>query len=338
MALSEVGAGIAGMGSVVPEVVVTNHDLEGRMDTSDEWIRSKIGILERRWVRQDQAMTDLAIPAARQAVEQAGIDAREIELIIVAGSNHDYLMPATACLVQAALGADNAGALDIKNACSGFVYALGAGAAFVQNHTASTVLVIGAEVHSKIIDQDDRTMAPFFGDGAGAVVLRRTRPGTGVLSSFFGADGYNADAIIVPAGGSRRPVDHEAIEENAHLCRMDGKRVKTFIQRVFPYAIQQTCRRAGHEVTDLDFVISHQANLHLIREGMENMGLPMSKTLTMLEWLGNSGAASVPTVLKEAVDRGQIQPGDLVATAGYGAGLAYGANLMRWPAPDDFLP
>ncbi len=338
MALSEVGAGIAGMGAVVPEVVVTNRDLEGRMETSDEWIRSKIGILERRWVREDQAMTDLAIPAARQAVEQAGIDAREIELIIVAGSNHDYLMPATACLVQAALGADNAGAMDIKNACSGFVYALGAGAAFVQNHTASTVLVIGAEVHSKIIDQNDRTMAPFFGDGAGAVVLKRTRPGTGILSSYFGADGYNADAIIVPAGGSRRPVDADAIAENAHLCHMDGRRVKAFIQRVFPFAIQQACRRAGHEVTDLDFVISHQANLHLIREGMENMGLPMSKTLTMLEWLGNSGAASVPTVLKEAVDRGQIVPGDLVATAGYGAGLAYGANLLRWAAPDDFLP
>ena len=338
MAWSEVGAGIAGMGAVVPEVVVTNHDLEGRMDTSDEWIRSKIGILERRWVREDQAMTDLAIPAARQAVEQAGIDPREIELIIVAGSNHDYLMPATACLVQAALGADNAGAMDIKNACSGFVYALGAGAAFVQNHTADTVLVIGAEIHSKIIDQNDRTMAPFFGDGAGAVVLKRTRPGTGVLASHFGADGYNADAIIVPAGGSRRPVDTDAIAENAHLCHMDGKRVKTFIQRVFPHAIQQACRRAGYEVSDLDFVVSHQANLHLIREGMETMGLPMSKTLTMLEWLGNSGAASVPTVLKEAVDRDQIRPGDLVATAGYGAGLAYGANVVRWPAPDDFLP
>jgi 3-oxoacyl-[acyl-carrier-protein] synthase III len=338
VALNAVGVGIAGMGAVVPEVVVTNHDLEGRMDTSDEWIRSKIGIVERRWVREDQAMTDLAIPAARQAIEQAAIDAREIELIIVAGSNHDYLMPATACLVQAALGADNAGAMDIKNACSGFVYALGAGAAFVQNQTASTVLVIGAEIHSKIIDQTDRTMAPFFGDGAGAVVLKRTRPGTGILSSYFGADGYNADAIIVPAGGSRRPVDPEAIAENAHLCHMDGKRVKAFIQRVFPFAIQQACRRAGHEVTDLDFVISHQANLHLIREGMENMGLPMSKTLTMLEWLGNSGAASVPTVLKEAVDRGQIRPGDLVATAGYGAGLAYGANLLRWAAPDDFLP
>jgi len=338
MGCSEVGAGIAGMGAVIPEVVVTNHDLEARMDTTDAWIRTKIGILERRWVRDDQAMTDLAIPAARQAIEQAGIDAREIDMIVVAGSNHDYLMPATACLVQAALGADNAGALDIKNACSGFVYALGVGAAFIQNHTASTVLVIGAEIHSKIIDHNDRTMAPFFGDGAGAVVLRRTRPETGVLSSFFGADGQNADAIIVPAGGSRRPVDAGALEENAHLCHMDGKRVKTFIQRVFPYAIQQASRRAGFEVTDLDFVISHQANLHLIREGMETMGLPMSKTLTMLEWLGNSGAASVPTVLKEAVDRGAIQPGHLVALAGYGAGLAYGANVLRWTAPDDFLP
>jgi 3-oxoacyl-[acyl-carrier-protein] synthase-3 len=338
MSVEQVGVGIAGMGAVVPEVVVTNRDLEARMDTSDEWIRNKIGIVERRWARDDQAMTDLAIPAARQAIAQAGIDPLEIELIIVAGSNHDYLMPATACLVQAAIGADNAGALDIKNACSGFVYALGAGAAFVQNRTADTVLVIGAEIHSKIIDRNDRTMAPFFGDGAGAVVLRRTRPGTGILASFFGADGYNADAIIVPAGGSRRPVDAEALEENAHLCRMDGKRVKTFIQRVFPYAIEQACRRAGYEVRDLDFVISHQANLHLIREGMESMGLPMSKTLTMLEWLGNSGAASVPTVLKAAVDEGRIRPGSLVALAGYGAGLAYGANVMRWPDAADFLP
>jgi 3-oxoacyl-[acyl-carrier-protein] synthase-3 len=330
------GAGIAGVGSFVPEVVITNHDLERRMDTSDAWIREKIGIVERRVVRPDQAMTDLAIPAARQAVEDAGIDPKEIDLILVAGSNHDYLMPATACLVQAALDADNAGALDMKNACSGFVYALGAGAAFIQNGTADTVLVVGAEVHSKIIDPDDRTMAPFFADGAGAVVLRPTAPDRGILSSFYGADGKNADAIIVPAGGSRRPVDVEAVEEKLHLCRQDGKRVKAFIQRVFPLAVREAARRAGHEVSDLDFVISHQANLHLIREGMERLGLSMDKTLTLIEYLGNSGSASVPTVLHEAVRRGRIRPGDLVATVGYGAGLAYGANIIRWCGADEF--
>lgn len=330
------GAGIAGCGSYVPEVVITNHDLEQRMDTTDTWIREKIGIVERRVVRPDQAMTDLAIPAARQAVEDAGIDPKTIDLILVAGSNHDFLMPATACLVQAALGADDAGALDMKNACSGFVYALGAGAAFIQNGTADTVLVIGAEIHSKIIDPNDRTMAPFFADGAGAVVLKPTEPDVGVLSSFYGADGKNADAIIVPAGGSRRPMDAEAVEQGLHLCHQDGRRVKAFIQRVFPYAVRQAASRAGHEVADLDFVISHQANLRLIQEGMENLGLSMEKTLTLIEYLGNSGSASIPTVLAEAVRRELIRPGDLVATCGYGAGLAYGANVIRWCGPDDF--
>lgn len=332
------GAAIAGSGAYVPDTVVTNDDLAARMDTSDAWIRSHIGIVERRWARPDQAMSDLALPAARQALSRAGVGPEDLDLIVVAGSAHDYLMPATAALLQASLGARHAGVLDIKNACSGFVYALGAAGALVETGIVDTALVVGAEVHSRIINPDDRTMAPFFGDGAGAVVLRPSRPGTGLLSAYYGADGDNADAIMVEAGGSRRPVDAEALAAKAHLCRMDGPRVKTFIQEVFPLSVERACERAGVRVADLRFVIAHQANLHLIREGMEQLGLGMERTLTLLERYGNSGSASVPTVLDAALEQGRIRPGDLVAMSAFGAGLAYGAITLRWAGPEDFLP
>lgn len=328
---------IAGVGAVIPEVIVTNHDLELRMDTSDAWIREKIGIRERRIARPDQAMSDLAIPAARQALERAGLDPGDLEMIIVAGSNHDMLMPATSCLVQAALDAPRAGCLDMKNACSGFVYALGCATALIENGTARNALVIGAEIHSKIIDPDDRTMAPFFGDGAGAVVLRRCHPGVGMLASFFGADGYNADAIIVPAGGSREPFGPEAYHAGRHLCSMDGRRVKAFIEDVLVRSVREAMARAGLVPEDLDFLIPHQANLRLIEAALPALGLTTAQTHTMIEWCGNAGSASIPTVLEEAWRLGKIAPGDVVALSGFGAGLAYGANVMRWAGEGDFI-
>ncbi|MBX6351422.1 MAG: ketoacyl-ACP synthase III [Clostridia bacterium] len=337
MQTSPCGAAVAGVGAVIPEVVVTNSDLEARMDTTDAWIREKIGIRERRIARADQAMSDLAIPAAREALADAGLAPEELEFIVVAGSNHDMLMPATSCLVQAALGAERAGCLDMKNACSGFVYALGAAAALVQTGTVRNALVVGAEIHSKIIDPDDRTMAPFFGDGAGAVVLKRSRPGTGVLANYYGADGANADAIIVPAGGSREPFSPEAFEKKRHLCTMDGRRVKTFIRAVLTSSVREVLARAGLGLPDLDFLIPHQANLRLIEEAMAELGLPPEKTHTVIEWCGNSGSASIPTVLHEAVRLGKVRPGHVVALVGFGAGLAYGANLLRWAGEDDFL-
>jgi 3-oxoacyl-[acyl-carrier-protein] synthase-3 len=331
------GAAVMGLGTAIPDRTVTNQDLERTLDTTDAWIRSHVGMEARRIVHDDQAMSDLAIPAGRAALADAGISADELDLIIVAGSAHDYLMPATACLVQDALGARRAGALDIKNACSGFVYALGAGAGFIRSGMARTVLVIGAEIHSKIIDWADRTMAIFFGDGAGAVVLRRSRPEVGVLAAVYGADGANADAIIVPAGGSRLPVTPQLVEDKQHLCRQDGPRVKTFIQRVFPESVRDVCARAGIRPTDLDFVISHQSNLRLIEEGMANLGLPMDRTHTVLERYGNQGSASIPIVWQEALQLGKIGPGSLVALSGYGAGLAYGAVLVRLAGREDFL-
>jgi 3-oxoacyl-[acyl-carrier-protein] synthase-3 len=331
------GAAVMGIGAAIPARSVDNAELEQRMDTTDAWIRSHIGIRARRVVEPDQAMSDLAIPAAREALANAGVGADEVDLIVVAGSNHDYLMPATACLVQDALGARAAGALDIKNACSGFVYALGAAAGLVQNGTCRTILVIGAEIHSKIIDWNDRTMAPFFGDGAGAVVLRRSRPGVGVLSAVYGADGSNADAIIVEAGGSREPTTAEALARGATLCRQDGARVKRFIQRVFPESVRAVTARVGLTPEDLDFVISHQSNLRLIEEGLDELGVDRQKTHTIIEDYGNQGSASIPIVWRDALRLGKIGPGSLVALSGYGAGLAYGAVLVRLAGRDDFL-
>lgn len=331
------GAAIAGIGSVIPEVVITNHDLEKNMDTTDAWIQEKIGIKERRIARPDQAMSDLAIAAGRQAVADADMDPEAIEMVIVAGSNHDYLMPNTSCIVQDKIGAPNAGALDLRNACSGFIYALGVGASMIQAGVLRNALVIGAEIHSRIIDWTERTVAVFFGDGAGAVMLKRCRPEVGVLSSFYGADGANADAIITPAGGSRQPLTAELVEQKAHLCRQDGKRVKGFVQHVFEHSVRQALDRAGHSVQDLSFLISHQANLRLIEEGMGKLGLPMSKTHTIIEWAGNSGSASVPTCLHDALKHGKIKAGDLLALTGFGAGLAYGANVVRWAGAGDFI-
>lgn len=337
MKFERYGAAIAGVGAEIPEGQVTNQDLEKRMDTTDEWIWERVGVRTRRVVRDDQAMSDIAIPAALKALDDAGVAASELDMVIVAGSNHDYLMPGTACVVQGAIGADNAGALDLKNACSGFVYALGTGAGFVQNGTCKNVLVVGAEVHSKIIDWNDRTMAIFFGDGAGAVVLRRSKPEVGVLSSFYGSDGKNADAILVEAGGSRLPVNHEAIDRGAHLCHQDGKRVKNFILEVFPKSIRRALERLDLTPQDLDFLISHQANLRLIEQVVAEMGLSMDKTHTIIEKYGNQGSASIPTALREAMDLGKVKAGDLVAFSGYGAGLAYGANVVRLASPEDFV-
>jgi 3-oxoacyl-[acyl-carrier-protein] synthase-3 len=331
------GAAILGVGAAIPNRRVTNQELEAAMDTTDGWIREHVGIHTRRVVEDDQAMSDLAIPAARAALADAGVTAADLDFVIVAGSNHDYLMPATACLVQAALGAREAGALDIRNACSGFIYGLGVGASLIQNGTCRTVLVVGAEIHSKIIDWSDRTMAVFFGDGAGAVVLSRSRPEVGVLALYYGADGENADAIIVPAGGSRQPLTAALLEQKAHVCRQDGRRVKEFIERVFPESVRRVCARYGVEVAELDFLISHQANLRLIERCMAALGLPMTKTHTVLEEYGNQGSASIPIVLQEALRLGKVRPGSLVAMTGYGAGLAYGAALVRLASREDFL-
>lgn len=331
--------GIAGLGHYVPEKCVTNQDLEKMVDTTDEWIKSKIGIEKRYVASPHQALSDLSIEAAQRAIDAAGLRPADIDMLIITGQNHDHKTPATSCIVQDKMKMRHVAAVDVSTACSGFVYGLAIGSKFVADHTYDNVLVIGAEIHSRMISWQDRTTCVFFGDGAGAAVLRPADHGSGFLSFDLGSDGSGADAIVIPAGGSRIPTNSDAIipreEASGQVrslldARMDGKAVYEFATRVFPRTILASLARADLEVDDIDFVISHQANKNIIREGMNALGLPMEKTYLNLEKYGNCSSASIPIALNEAVEAGKILRGDVVALVGFGAGLSWGSTLMRW--------
>jgi 3-oxoacyl-[acyl-carrier-protein] synthase-3 len=253
-----------------------------------------------------------------------------VDLIIVAATNHDMLLPATACLVQGALGARRAAAFDVRIACAGAVYALVTGAKFIADGSYETVLVVGAEVHSKMIDYTDRTTAVFFSDGAGAAVLRPTSAGRGLIAWDLGADGANGDAITVPAGGSRLPASHETVEKRLHYVKMEGRRVYDFAVRIFPYTVRRTLARAGLTTSDIDLLIAHQANINIIREGMAALKLSLNRTFNTLEKYGNASAASLFLTMAKAEEAGKLRPGDLLMLVAFGAGLAWGSAALRW--------
>lgn len=330
---------IGGLGFYVPEHCVTNADLAEMVDTTDEWIRTKIGI-EKRYVADDgEALSDLAIKAAERALRDADLRPQDIDMLVITGQNHDYKTPATSCIVQYKMGMRNVAAIDVATACSGFVYGLAIGSKFVADHTYENVLVIGAEIHSRMISWQDRTTCVFFGDGAGAAVLRPAREGYGFLSFDLGADGSGYESIIIPAGGSRRPLTpdmlvprQEAYGQTRAMidARMDGKAVYEFATEIFPRTIRASLRQANLEVADVDFVVSHQANKNIVREGMTALGLGMDKTYLNLERYGNCSSASIPIALREALDAGLVEQDDTVVLVGFGAGLSWGSTVMRW--------
>ncbi|MGD2146008.1 MAG: beta-ketoacyl-ACP synthase III [Anaerolineae bacterium] len=330
-------AHIVGWGKYVPERVLTNADLAQRVDTSDEWIITRTGVSERRIAADGETTSSMAIQASWEALAAAGASPAELDLIIVATATPDYIFPATACLVQDALGATHAAAFDLSAGCTGFVYALGVAADMLSAKDGvgrtGAALVIGAETLSRITDWTDRATCVLFGDGAGAVVLRRDDSEGGVLSTVLGSDGSGGDLLSMPAGGSAEPSSHRTVSERRHFIHMRGREVFRFAARAMPEATQRALEQAGLTVGDLDLLIPHQANERILDAAAKALDLPTELVFSNLARYGNTSAASIPIALCEAVEEGLIQRDDLVVCVGFGAGLTWGATAVRWSVP-----
>jgi 3-oxoacyl-[acyl-carrier-protein] synthase-3 len=322
--------GILGIGAALPEQVVTNVDLEKTLDTSDEWIRTRTGICERRVASVDEHTSDLAARAAEMALRDAGTAIEDVDLIIVATASPDAPLPATACYVQAKLGASRAAAFDVAAGCTGFIYGLSIGSQFVQTGAYKRVLVIGAEVLSRLLDWEDRGTCVLFGDGAGAVVLGPV-DGAGLLSFKMGADGTYADILAIPAGGVRSPACQESVEGRQHYVKMlSGNEIFKFAVRVMGEVTQQALDAAGISKQDVDFLIPHQANWRIIEAARKRFDMPEDRVMVNIDRYGNMSAASIPVALYEAVRDGRLKRGNLLALVGFGAGLTWGAAILRY--------
>jgi 3-oxoacyl-[acyl-carrier-protein] synthase-3 len=321
---------ISGWGQYSPRRLLSNDDLALQVDTSDEWIRERTGIRQRHLVAANETTATMAILAAEKALEMAGADPLEIDLIVVATASPDYLCPATACLVQASIGATRAAAFDLEAGCTGFIYAVAMGASAIQSGSFHQVLAIGAETVSRFVDWTDRNTCVLFGDGAGAVLLREGGGAGGIVTFVLGADGTGAEALILPAGGSRRPPTAETVAAGLHTLRMDGRQIFRFATKIIPQAVRKVVRQANLSLKDVDLVIAHQANLRILQAAAERLGMPMEKMFCNIERYGNTSAASIPIALCEAVEEGKLLPGQRVVLVGFGAGLTWGAVLVEW--------
>ncbi|MBP2664177.1 MAG: fabHA [Firmicutes bacterium] len=322
--------GIIGIGTYVPEKIMTNKDLESIVETSDEWIVDRTGIRERRIIAPDMATSDLASRAAQKALEDAGVTADEIDLIIVATATPDMSFPSTACLVQANIKATHAAAFDLAAGCSGFVYAMVTGSQFIKAGLYKKILVIGAESLSTILDWTDRNTCVLFGDGAGAAVLAETTPGYGILASQLGADGIGGDLLKLPAGGSRNPATAETVAQRMHFVHMSGNEVFKFAVKIMGEAAIKALKAAGLSAADVDCLIPHQANIRIIQSAAKRLKLPMDKVMVNVNKYGNTSAASIPIALEEAVHGGKIKQGDIVVLVGFGAGLTWASAVIKW--------
>jgi 3-oxoacyl-[acyl-carrier-protein] synthase-3 len=327
---NQYSAGIVGLGMCVPEQVVTNHDLAARVDTNDAWIVARTGIRERHVCDETTCTSDLATVAAQRALDDAGLSAQDLDLIVCATTSGDYTWPATACLVQQRLGATRAAAFDLGAACSGFCYALATASAFIQNGTMRRVLVLGADTLTKQMDWQDRSTCILFGDGAGAAVLAPCAPDEGLLTSVLGTDGNGIEAVWLPAGGTRNPITAETLETRQQFLKMRGQEVYRFAVNIVPDVVVEALRRVCLRPCDVRLLVMHQANVRIMQAVAHRLGLPMERVFVNVDRYGNTSAASVPMALTEAAEQGQLQRGDTVVTVGFGAGLTWAANVIRW--------
>ncbi|HEX2324862.1 MAG TPA: beta-ketoacyl-ACP synthase III [Chloroflexota bacterium] len=326
-------ARIAGWGKALPRRVLSNAELEGMVDTSDDWIRSRTGIRERRIAGPDESTFTLAVEAAREALAVAGVAPSEVDLVVVCTFSPEFGgMPSTASLVQDALGASRAGAFDLNAACSGFIYGLALAQGLIVSGMQRTVLVIGAETMSRLLDWSDRSTCVLFGDGAGAVVLRAGEGPDGLLSSVLGSDGSGGELLWIPGGGSRQPASAESVETAQHFIRMNGKEVYRFAVSAAPRASRQAVQQAGLSMDEIDLFVPHQANVRIILSAAGALGIPLERTFVNVDRYGNTSAASIPIALCEAVEEGRVHPGAHILLAGFGGGLTWGASVLRWPA------
>jgi len=321
---------IVGTGSYVPERVLSNKDLEKIVETSDEWITTRTGIRERRIAREDEFTSHLAAAAARAAMEQADITATEIDLIIVATVTPDTNFPATACWVQKLLGANRAACFDISAACSGFLYGIEIAQQFISNHTYETILVIGADKLSSILNWEDRNTCVLFGDGAGAAILRYRANSHGVISTYMGSDGNYSDILIMPGGGCALPVTPENIHLKQNTLQMNGR--ETFKQAVGSMlnAANRALEQSGLTIDDLTCIIPHQANMRIIEALADRMDIPLSRFHTNLAKYGNTSAAAVAIALDEANREGRFQVGDYILLVVFGGGLTWASSVIQW--------
>jgi len=323
-------AAITSLGLYVPDRVVTNADLEKRVNTSDQWIRTRTGICERRYVEPGTPTSELATRAARECLERRGIGASELDLIVVATVTPDMLFPATACIIQDKIKATRAWGFDISAACSGFVYALTTGAQFIQAGTHRKVLVIGADVMTSILDWTDRTTCVLFGDGAGAVLLEPSPDDTGLLAFAHEVDGSGGCYLNMLGGGSLHPTTHETVDQKLHFIRQDGQHVFKYAVRKFADSSAALLESNGISFEDLDLLVPHQANVRIIDAARDRLGLPDEKVVKNISRYGNTTAATIPLALGTALDEGRLQRGHLVLMAAVGAGFTVGTALVRW--------
>jgi 3-oxoacyl-[acyl-carrier-protein] synthase-3 len=321
---------IISVGSYVPERILTNAELEKMVDTTDEWITSRTGIKERHLAAENEFTSDMAAAAAQRAMDKAGITADQIDLIIVATITPDMLFPSTAALVQNKLGARKAAAFDIEAACSGFIYALEIGQQFIMTRTYETVLVIGAERLSSIVNWKDRNTCVLFGDGAGAAILQHRPDAHGLLTACMGADGDKAMLLCMPGGGSRIPATTDSVEAGLHHLQMDGKETFKNAVNAMLTAAQEALRRCEVDISQIKLVIPHQANRRIIDAVGDRLGVKPEQLFVNLDKYGNTSAASVAIALDEVVTKGLIQRGDLVLMVVFGAGLTWAAAVIEW--------
>jgi 3-oxoacyl-[acyl-carrier-protein] synthase-3 len=321
---------ISALGTYLPPRLLTNADLEKLVDTNDEWIMSRVGIKERHIVDQGVATSDLAAEAARRALAQRGIEASDLDAIIVATVTPDMMFPATACLVQDKIGAKNVWGFDLQAGCSQFVYALQVGAQFVATGAHKKVMVIGADVMSSIIDYTDRATCVLFGDGAGAVILEPADDDSGLIDFMHEVDGSGGCSLYMPGGGSLHPSSHETVDKKMHYVHQDGSAVFKFAVRKMSEACVDILKRNGLTGDDIDLMIPHQANLRIIHATAERLKLPLQKVIINIDRYGNTTGATIPLAMHTAIEQGKLKKGSLVLLAAVGAGFTVGTTLLRW--------
>ena len=322
---------ITGLGTYVPERVVTNDDLAKLVDTSDEWIVTRTGIRERRFAAPEQALSDISMPAAQAALEQAGLTGADIDLLIVATVTADMQFPSTAALLADRLGAVNAGAYDLAAGCTGFMYGIAQAYGMVESGLSRHALVVGADVLSKLMNFADRSTCVLFGDGAGAAVIERV-PKDGFLGFELGADGAGGKDLNLPAGGSRMPTTAETVASGAHYVHMNGREVFKFATRVLVSSARDLLEQCELSPEDVDVYVPHQANVRIIDHAVGKLGIPKEKVIVNVDRYGNTSSASIPLALADAAASGRMKSGDTVLMTGMGAGLTWGSAVMRWTA------
>ncbi len=327
-------AHIIGWGMEVPARVMTNDEISQIVDTSDQWIRERTGIRERHIAGPKDSTATLALRAAKRALEVADVNPADLDLVIVATATPEHLFPATACLVQDWLGASNAGAFDLSAGCTGFIYALNLAAQTIVSGAADTVLVVGSETLSRIVNWEDRGTCVLFGDGAGAVVLRASNAPGGVLTGLLRSDGSGSELLSLPAGGSRFPPSPETVANGMHKIHMNGREVFRFATRVMTQATRSVVEDLGLTLNDVALIIPHQANIRIIEAAARSLGIPMDRVYVNVDRYGNTSSASIPIALCEAIQSGKVKPDDYIVLVAFGAGLTWGATAIKWvPTP-----